>query len=225
MKLPWWLVLLILLAISAGSIWASRALFPPEPEIIPPLPPEIVERIVEVEVVKEIPGPVQVVEKIKVVTETKEVPVDVVRTVRELVEVAGPDPDIDAQIVGELNKWQGYNTETRELTIGWTGDLKCQISVNESPWVELATLPLDRSHTVALQEPIEVERYPREAYLFAGLTSGPGWTVGGGFYGKGKRIGYWVQASEDFSEDALVFDDFSSRFSSMRVAGGVAFRF
>ena len=185
-------------AIAAGAlVWFLR---PPIEIPAEPLPPEIRERIVPVEVVKEIPGPVQVVERVRVVTETVEVPVETIREVERVVEVAAETGELQARVGLDADKWSGSDA------VGWFGEAWCRIrSGDDQPWLEIARAPFSVEESVAVTEAPARPAPSRALEVRLGLAvSGDqtGWSAGVTAYRSG-RFGWWGQFAQLGDDSSL----------------------
>ena len=68
-------------------------------------------------------------------------------------------------------------------------------------------------------------RWPRMVEVRVGFTTAPGWTVGGSYYGRGKRLGWWGAYERSADPDVAAFDGYSHPVNRSAIAGGAMYRF
>lgn len=239
-----WILLLVLASAIAGAL-AHWSIFPPPLAPPPEIRTEIVEKMVPVEVVKEIevltPGPERVVERI--IVKTEEIPVDreVIRTVFRDVCDEGPPlecndglPAFRGLADADLTKFEG--TVDGKLRRGYVGPIWCSFSTDcGESYTEIFRGEIDKTESViqSTDEPGTLDerlsKFRWEVRL--GLNTAPGVDLGATFYGR-RRIGAWGQVSyhlDPFSgAEFRGFDPFSGsvfqKFSEdkLRLAAGFA---
>lgn len=224
------------LAFAAG--WRSK---PTPPKPLPPLP---VEKLVPVEIIKEIkvPGPERVVERVRWKTKTVQVPVETTKTITKIVcDQENPDRQLLGDIQIDAQKYEGE--ADGKLVQGWAGTATCSVAEMladgaTGPLLTLFEEPFDLHSSraesivpVAAHLP-EWERRPHRTEIRLGLTTAPGATLGVSRYGK-RRLGWFVTASVDWSpEEWTAYQETQDgaylarqTAQSARVGAGLAFSF
>lgn len=205
------ILVIILLVLAAGIGSAIGRWTAPGPE--PPLPPDtvIVEKVREIEVPIEVPGPATVVERIEWRTrvETVEGP-ERIREVVRVVERAAELGQIQGRIDLLADKFEGLS-EGR-LAWGWSGSAACLIRAHESdPWVGLIEQPFDlaSSSSISVMEPRAAgPPWPpwRPWTLRVGVVSSPGvdLSVGRRWPSLGGRLGWYAGGQVDLDPDEFL---------------------
>jgi len=209
-----WAAIGAALALTAIAAIRSWLYAPAPPQVVPP---EIVERLVPVETVLEIPGPV--VER--VAWRTREVPVgdDVVAELARALCVADPPRpspgetgslssaemglpvSLDARVEISAERYDGVD-EGGAPVAGWTGEAACLVRAGAGPELELARAPFDleASRTIAEARPA-AEPLARRIETAVGVTSHAALRAELRAYGRARRWGWWVAADWDPSPE------------------------
>jgi len=195
---------LALTALTAVAAIRSWLYAPPPPQVVPP---DVVERLVPVETVREIPGPV--VERVR--WRTREVPVgdDVVAELARALCTSGPSsevekeavpapaPQLAARVEISAERWDGVDAAGAPVA-GWTGEAACLVRAGGGPELELARAPIDLEASSAIAEHrAAAEPLARRVETALGITSHAALRAELRAYGRGRRWGWWVAADWD----------------------------
>lgn len=182
------------------------------PEVVQ-LPPEIIERAVPVEVIKEIPGPATVVERIK--WKTQEVPVErpVIHEIATVIEKAAEVGTLFAEIEVEADKHVGRDGD--KIFAGWVGSATCRARAAQGdPWTSIVTSPFEQSVSQSLSE-LAPELFlprtlPRTVEAALKVTSETAVRGELRWYREKKRWGFAVEADYRLNPDEFSEDQFTS---------------
>ena len=229
MKIRTVFILILLLLLVGFGVWAGYqwGYEPPPP---PEIRTEIVDRMVEVEVVKrievEVPGPERVIERVVWRTRDVEVPGETIELIRQI-----PVAErVFGRIVIDAEKYEG--TVDGRLTRGWIGTADCQVRSDSVDWYSVVAEPFDR--TLSFSESTDEPGTPEERATpwrvegRFGLTTAPGLEGGLSWYRRG-RLGWFASVRYDL--DPATYSEFVSQYETFetieadrwQIGAGVAF--
>ena len=221
-------VLAAILMIAGFCVWAGYQ-WGHKPPAPPEIRTEIVERMVPVEVVKEIPvevpGPERVVEKILWRTREVRVPGETVEVIRQI-PIHEP---ITARVLVDATKYEG--TVDGRLTRGGVGEARCEVRGESVSWSTLVAEPFDLtlSDSMSTDEPgtLEERLASWRAEVRLGVTTAPGVDVGLSWHRR-SRFGWWASLRYDLDPTtSTTFDSSAEQFLTdaadrYELAGGIA---